>query len=374
MSRAGDAAVGTGLVLVILAGGMLELGPPGPSGSLGWGAVTLAIVAGVTTAMRRRFPAACLAVVNADTFAWFHLDYHGRLITIAPLIGCYTLAAGRGWRAGAAGGMLTTVCTFLTVRFTLSGGWFADQVFNAVPLVAAATALGTAVHLHRAFAEGARDWAERLAEARSDQARRQAAEERLEIARELHDVFGHTMAAISVQAGVAVHVMRRRPEQAAEALNTIKRISDGGLAEVQVVLGAMRSEDLHTATGGLAKLDKLLDIPGVGVELALGGEDRTIPVAVDLAAYRIIQESLTNVRRHAHGATRVRIELTYGERLRIVVHDDGRPADVSTTVGGNGIEGMRARAEKLGGTLTAARTADEGFEVWCELPIRKDSA
>ncbi|MEU9858743.1 sensor histidine kinase [Streptomyces sp. NPDC047974] len=370
MSRAGDAAVGAGLVLVVLAGGLLELGPPGPSGPLGWGAVALAVVAGGATALRRRSPVGCLVVVNAVTFAWFHLDYHGRLITLAPLIGCYTLAAGRGWKTGLAGGTLTTVCTVLTVRFALSGGWLADQVFNAVPLVAAATALGTAVHSHRAFAQGARDWAERFAEARSDQARRQAAEERLEIARELHDVFGHTMAAISVQAGVAVHVMRRRPEQAAEALNTIKRISDEGLAEVQVVLGAMRSENLRTATGGLARLDKLLDTTGVEVELLLGGEDRTIPVAVDLAAYRIIQESLTNVRRHAHDATRVAIELTYGERLRIVVRDDGRPGGGSTTVGGNGIEGMRARAEKLGGTLTAARTADGGFEVRCELPVR----
>ncbi|MFB7951635.1 sensor histidine kinase [Streptomyces sp. NPDC056045] len=373
MSRAGDAALGAGLVLVVLVGGLLELGPPGPSGPMGPGAVVLAVVAGAATALRRRFPVGCLAVADAATFAWFHFGYQGRLITTAPLIGCYALAARRGWRAGVAGGVLTALCTLLTVRFVLSGDWFTDQVFNAVPLVAAATALGAAVHSHRAFARGARDWAERLTEARSDQARRQAAEERLEIARELHDVFGHTMAAISVQAGVAVHVMRRRPEQAAEALNTIKRISDEGLAEVHVVLGAMRSENLCTATGGLAKLDGLLDIPGVRVELTRAGENRTVPVAVDLAAYRIVQESLTNVRRHAHGATRVRIELTYGERLRIAVRDDGSPGDMSTTVGGNGIEGMRARAEKLGGTLTAARTADEGFEVRCELPIRRDT-
>ncbi|MFD8827216.1 sensor histidine kinase [Streptomyces sp. NPDC059605] len=372
MIRAGDVAVGAGLVLVVLAGGLLELGPPGPSGPMGPGAVVLAVVAGVATALRRRFSVGCLAVADAATFAWFHLGYQGRLITTAPLIGCYALAAGRGWRAGVAGGVLTSLCTLLTVRFVLSGDWFTDQVFNAVPLVAAATALGAAVHSHRAFARGARDWAERLAEARSDQARRQAAEERLEIARELHDVFGHTMAAISVQAGVAVHVMRRRPEQAAEALNTIKRISDEGLAEVHVVLGAMRSENLCTTTGGLSRLDRLLDIPGVRVELTRTGENRTVPVTVDLAAYRIVQESLTNVRRHAHGATRVRIELVHGERLRIVVRDDGRPGGASTTVGGNGIEGMRARAEKLGGTLTAARTADEGFEVRCELPIRKD--
>jgi signal transduction histidine kinase len=321
--------------------------------------------------VRQRFPVTCLLTVNLATVAWFHFDYHGRLITIAPLIGCYTLAAHRGWKAGVLGGLLTAAVTVLAVRLALNGQWFGDQVFNAVPLEAAATALGAAVHSHRAFAAGARERAERIAQARSDQTRRQAAEERLEIARELHDVFGHTMAAISVQAGVAVHVMQRRPEQAAEALNTIKRISDDSLAEVQVLLGAMRSPDLRTATGGLAALDKLLDTAGVKVDLVVRGEDQTVPVAVDLAAYRIIQESLTNVRRHAR-ASRVRLELTYGETLEIVVKDDGEPGGTPTTVGGHGVDGMRARAEKLGGTLTAGRVED-GFEVRCALPIGKDT-
>ncbi|WP_128380612.1 sensor histidine kinase [Streptomyces cavernae] len=374
MPRAADIALGSGFVALVLTAGGLQVGPPGPSGPLDWGAVALVVTAGAAVALRRRWPGGCLVVVNLVTLAWFHFDYHGRLITIAPLIGCYALAAYRGWRAGAAGGLLTAAVTVVTVRLAMDGAWFGDQVFNAVPVEAAATALGAAVHSHRAFAAGARERAERIAEARSDQARRQAAEERLEIARELHDVFGHTMAAISVQAGVAVHVMQRRPEQAAEALNTIKRISDEGLAEVQVLLGAMRSEDLRTATGGLAKLDKLLDTAGVKVDVRVRGANRTVPVAVDLAAYRIIQESLTNVRRHAR-ASSVRVELNYGDTpegvLEIVVCDDGRPGDTPTTVGGHGIEGMRARAQKLGGSLTAGRVED-GFEVRCALPVRKD--
>lgn len=370
MPRPADLALGASLVVLVLLGGALAVGPPGPTGPLDLGAVVLAMAAGAAVAVRRRLPVACLLAVNVATVAWFHLDYHGRLITIAPLIGCYTLAAHRGWKAGVLGGLLTAAVTVLAVRLALDGEWFGDQVFNAVPLEAAATALGAAVHSHRAFAAGARERAERIAQARSDQTRRQAAEERLEIARELHDVFGHTMAAISVQAGVAVHVMRRRPEQAAEALNTIKRISDEGLAEVQVLLGAMRSEDLRTATGGLAKLDKLLDTAGVKVDVVVRGEDHTVPVAVDLAAYRIIQESLTNVRRHAR-ASRVRLELTYGEVLEIVVKDDGTPGEMPTTVGGHGIDGMRARAEKLGGALTAGRVAD-GFEVRCALPTGRE--
>ncbi|MFJ8011750.1 sensor histidine kinase [Streptomyces sp. NPDC096339] len=373
MPRTADVTLGAGLLLLVLGGGLLRVGPPGPTGPVDWGAFALAVTAGTAVAYRLRFPVAALAVVNAVTAAWFHLDYHGRLITIAPLIGCYTLAARRGWQAGAVGGLLTAACTVVTVRFTMSGEWLGDQVFNALPLVAVATALGAAVHSHRAFAAGARDWAERLAEARTDQVRRQAAEERLEIARELHDVFGHTMAAISVQAGVAVHVMQRRPEQAADALSTIKRISDEGLAEVQVLLGAMRAQDLRTATGGLAKLDKLLATAGVKAEVSVRGENRTVPVAADLAAYRIIQESLTNVRRHARGATTVRLELSYGDELHIAVRDDGRPGEEPTTVGGHGIEGMRARAEKLGGTLTAGRVEDGfGFEVRCALPLGRD--
>lgn len=368
MTRAADIALGAGITVLVLAAGVLGWGPPGPAGAMDLGAVAIAVATGAAIAVRRRFPVVTLVVVNLATVGWYLL-YPGRLITTAPLVGCYTLAAHRGWKAGVAGGLFTAVVTVLTVRFALGGEWFGDQVFNAVPIEAAATALGAAIHSHRAFAAGAKERAERIAETRTEQARRQAAEERLEIARELHDVFGHTMAAISVQAGVAAHIMSRRPERATEVLHTIKRISDDGLAEVQVLLGAMRAPDLRTATGGLAKLDKLLATAGVRVDLAVRGGNRTVPVAVDLAAFRVIQESLTNVRRHAD-ATSVRLELVYGDALEIVVRDDGAPHDTPTTVGGHGIEGMRARAEKLGGTLTAGRV-DGGFEVRCVLPIRK---
>ncbi len=177
------------------------------------------------------------------------------------------------------------------------------------------------------------------------------------------------MAAISVQAGVATHIMGRQPERATEALHTIKRISDEGLTEVSVLLGLMRSADPRTAAGGLARLDKLLDTAGVRVDLVVRGADRAVPVAVDLAAFRIVQESLTNVRRHAR-ATAARVELTYGDVLEVVVRDNGTGGgSAATAVGGHGIEGMRARAEKLGGTLTAG-PVDGGFEVRCALPVQ----
>ncbi|WP_158847390.1 sensor histidine kinase [Saccharothrix deserti] len=376
MARA-DIALGGGLAALVLGLSLLGVGPEGPEGPLDWGAVALVVALGVAVALRRRNPWLVVLATNAITLAWFHFDYHGRLVTVAPLIACYTLAAHRGWRAGVGGALVTAAVTVVVVRLTLGGAWFDDQVVNAIPLEAAATALGAAVHSHRAFRAGARERAERIAEARSEQAEEQAkaraAEERLEIARELHDVFGHTMAAISVQAGVAVHVMERKPEQAAEALQAIKRISDDGLAEVQVLLGVMRSENVRalTATGGLAQLEKLLVVAGVEVELSVSGDDRAVPVGVDLAAFRIVQESLTNVRRHA-GASKVWLTLSYGEdSLEVVVRDNGSPGVTqSTPVGGHGIEGMRARARALGGELSAGRLAD-GFEVRCRLPTRE---
>ncbi len=358
-----DIALGGGLAALVLVLGTLELGPPGPTGSMNAGAVLLAVTLGASLAVRRRLPWVTLLLANAVVVAWYVFDYHGRTITAGALIACYTLAAHRGWKAGVAGGLVTAAVTVFTVRFAMGGTWFGDQVLNAVPLEAAATALGAAVFSHRAFAAGARERAERIAQARSDQAKAQAAEERLEIARELHDVFGHTMAAISVQAGVAVHVMERRPEQVVDALNAIKRISDDGLAEVRVLLGVMRSPSPRTLTG-LAHLDKLLDIAGVTVEHSSSGE-RQVPVAVDLAAFRVIQESLTNVRRHAQ-ATRVRVTLTYrADELEIVIGDNG--IGTTTTTGGHGIEGMRARATALGGRLTAGPVPG-GFEVRCVLP------
>lgn len=372
MPRRSDAALGAGVAVVVLLTTLLGIGPPGPSGSLDWGAGALAVAAGAAVAYGRRLPVLSVVVANLATVAWLAAGYPGRVITVAPLIACYAVAAHRGWRPGLVAGLATASVTVLTVRFALHGGWLGDQVFNAVPLIAAASTLGLAVHAHRTYRAGDSERAERVATARSETIRREAAEERLEIARELHDVFGHTMAAISVQAGVAVHVMRRRPEQATEALNTIKRISDDGLAEVQVLLAGLRSADMRTATGGLARLDTLLDTAGVAVDLDVRGDDRTVPVAVDLAAFRIVQESLTNVRRHAR-ATRVRVHLHYADELRVVVHDDGAAHDEPTTVGGHGIAGMRARAEKLGGSLTAGRVGD-GFEVRCALPVRKESA
>ncbi|MFE0327589.1 sensor histidine kinase [Streptomyces sp. NPDC003753] len=358
------------LTLVFAAGGI------GPSGGddrpVDAGAVALAVGCAVALGLRTRLPFTALLAADGITLGWLAAGYPGRLITLSALITCYTVTARRGWRWGVAGALVCLATTSVVTKVWLTGSWFDDRSFNGAALIVASFALGAAIHYHRAFAAGARAHAEQVAQARAEQARREVAEERLRIARELHDVFGHTMAAISVQAGVAVHVMERRPAQAAEALTAIKRISDEGLDEVRTLLGALRGVPSPAApeSVGLARADRLLETlksTGVHTELTVRGAVRPLPAATDLTAYRVLQESLTNIRRHAH-ATAVRVAVDYGpSRLDLTVTDNGRGGTPDGR--GSGIEGMAARADALGGSLSAGPQPGGGFAVRCSLPL-----
>jgi signal transduction histidine kinase len=209
-----------------------------------------------------------------------------------------------------------------------------------------------------------------------EEAERRASEERLRIARELHDVLAHNISLINVQSGVALHLLDERPEQAKAALAAINDASGEALREMRSVLGVLRrvDEELPRApTPGLAQLPELVSRSagtGVAVELEIEGEQRALPASVDLAGFRIVQESLTNVARHA-GAAGATVRLSYGEdELTVVVEDDGRGAlpDVHGT-DGNGIAGMRERAAALGGDLQAGPRLGGGFSVRARLPV-----
>ncbi|MGH9093911.1 MAG: sensor histidine kinase, partial [Acidimicrobiales bacterium] len=217
----------------------------------------------------------------------------------------------------------------------------------------------------------------RAEQTREEEARRRVDAERLRIARELHDVVAHSMAMINVQAGVAAHVIDTRPEQAAVALNAIKAASKEGLRELRAILNVLRQADEADRTSpapGLGQLDALVSATrqaGLPVELDRRGQMTDLPAAVDLAAYRIVQESLTNVLRHAGPApTTVCVDHQPGG-LRIDVTDTGgaTPPSEATEGAGTGIRGMRERAESLGGTLEAGRRAGGGFSVHAELPL-----
>jgi signal transduction histidine kinase len=215
----------------------------------------------------------------------------------------------------------------------------------------------------------------RLVAQQQEESQRRLGEERLRIAREVHDVVAHAMVAINVQAGVAAHRLDQDPEQARTALRAIKDASGEALADLRATLGVLRGDDAEAPVrpaAGLGDLDELaagLRAAGVEVELDVGDVDG-LPGAVQAAGYRIVQEALTNALRHA-GAAHVRVRIRReGEVVRVVVADDGSGGPAANGGGsGSGVPGMRERAAALGGTLEAGPAAAGGWRVAAELPV-----
>ena len=238
-------------------------------------------------------------------------------------------------------------------------------------MVAVVVFAGIAVANRRAYTASMLERAEQ-------EARRRVDEERLRIARELHNVVAHTMATINVQAGVAAHVLSSRPEAAAESLQAIKAASKEGLKELRAILNVLRQADDADPTQpapGTAQLEDLIAgarRAGLETTFTVTGEPVPLPTAVDLAAYRIVQESLTNAIRHAGPATAA-VSLGYhpGE-LRIDVTDTGRGQPTGPAAGqsgGHGLAGMRERAATVGGTVETGPASGGGFRVAARLPV-----
>jgi signal transduction histidine kinase len=235
--------------------------------------------------------------------------------------------------------------------------------------------------------EGIRGRRERTAEFRRRVSQRRQTEvqaERVRIARELHDVLAHSLSQINVQAGVGLHLMDKQPDKAKEALASIKETSKTALDEVRTVLGVLRAEGGADPNAPLVPEPDLSRLPGLvasvtaqGIEVHLDDRlgDHDVPKPVQLALYRIAQESLTNVTRHASGATRVTISLQLRDGVyRLEVRDDGTgsPPALENESGGRGVLGMRERAELLGGHLTAGPADGGGFVVVAELPASRE--
>ena len=235
--------------------------------------------------------------------------------------------------------------------------------------------------------EGIRGRRDRMAEFRRRVSQRRQTEvqaERVRIARELHDVLAHSLSQINVQAGVGLHLMDKQPDKAKEALASIKETSKTALDEVRTVLGVLRAEGGADPNAPLLPEPDLSRLPGLAASLTAQGIDvrlddklvaDQVPKPVQLALYRIAQESLTNITRHAEGVTRATISLERRDGVyRLEVRDDGRAAGqgaaaaAASESGGRGLLGMRERAELLGGHLTAGPADGGGFEVVAELP------
>jgi signal transduction histidine kinase len=214
-------------------------------------------------------------------------------------------------------------------------------------------------------------------EARLEQERR-ATQARLSIARELHDVLAHSLSMINVQSSVALELLENQPERAGPALSAIKDASRQAISDVHSLVTALRADtDQPTApTLGIADLDGLVGTAratGLTVTTTVGGEPRPLPTVIDVAAARIVQESLTNVVRHST-AENAEVTVIYGpDQLTVVVDNDGRPLNASPSSGGSGITGMQERARALGGDLAVRRHPGGGFSVRATLPIESSS-
>jgi signal transduction histidine kinase len=245
-----------------------------------------------------------------------------------------------------------------------------------LPWTALAAAIGQAVrgmHAHKAMLE---ERARRAEESREHEARRRVQQERLRIARELHDAVGHHVALISVQAGAMSYLLDTDPVKARESLAHIQRASEAALEELRLTVGLLRQPGDREPTepaGGLARLGELIDsfeTTGLQVACDVTGQVRELPEAVDLTAYRVIQESLTNTAKHAAGAAaRIRLDFRPGA-LGLAVEDDGPPVGSGASEEGHGIIGMRERAAALGGWLSAGPGTPRGFRVVAELPAQ----
>ena len=342
-------------------------------------ALALGLAAAAALVLRRRAPTTTLAVSGGLVLALFALDHAaGAVAVIAPAVALYSLALSRG-RVHLVAAVVAAAAAVAVADIFLAGRHahaLTLQTAAHVALVAVPVLAAEALRNRRSYVQLLLERLDLAERTREQEARRRAEQERLRIARELHDVVAHTLTTINVQAGVAAHLVERDRSDAREALATIEAASHDALDELRVILGVLREPDGSSApfepAPGLDAVRELIErarVSGLDVTLELDGDQSPrVPQAVQLAAFRIVQESLTNVRRHAPGAA-ARVRLRYDpDRLHVTIENDSAPGRNGNGRGpGVGIVGMRERAMALGGSLRAGPSPG-GFQVEAELP------
>jgi signal transduction histidine kinase len=356
------------------------LRPLADLGNLGY---VLLVISGVVIVVRRRWPVAVFVVTATASLVYYVLDFPDGPGWLGLFIATYTLTErGDGRRslvvAGAGIAVLAPVWLIAAAnvepRATI--GW----VFFRIGASVMSAALGESVRSRRVIAAEALERAELAERTREEEARARVDEERLRIAREVHDTVAHAIAVINVQAGVTAHVLDRRPEGTREALEAIERTSSRALEEMRTILGVLRDDrDGRVPQPGLAQIDDLAARAreaGLEVVVRRASSAVEVPSAVGGAVYRIVQESITNVIRHV-GPTRVSVAVAYdADAVAVRITDEGPQRETLATSAaavpaapGRGLLGMRERCQLLGGELATGRTMDGGFEVTARLPL-----
>ncbi len=341
---------------------------------------------------------ACAALMFRRTHPWpvlvvtsvgylvvqsFSHDVPPLIMAVVTALVTITLA-GQRWAAITAAVVITAIALLIgSIRD--AEYWSHPRPVAVAALCALSIALADAVRNRRAYVAAVEERARRAEESREAEARRWVGDERLRIARELHDVLAHHIAVINVQAGVAGHLLERQPAQAREALDHVRAAARSVLSEMQAVVTVLREpgEPAEPAepTPGMDGLDALIDgyrSVGLTVDTVVRGTPAALPAAVDLVAYRAVQEALTNVRKHAGNASVV-LELDYAPTsLGLTVTNSGtgpgsRRAGLNAdSTSGFGLMGMRERIGSVGGVVRAAPTPDGGFVITASLPVDQE--
>ncbi|MDG4785566.1 sensor histidine kinase [Micromonospora sp. WMMD1102] len=360
-----DGALAVGLLAVTVpASTVIGRNMPGATEVDGWGYALIALGT-LSLTVRRHRPIGTLALCTLAVSTYLVVGYPYGPMLLSYLVAVYTVAAHLPVRPAAVGTAVSLVVllahTVLSVRASPQGlvGLLPGSAWAVVPF-----AVGATVRVNRQSA----------AQARVEQARRIADDERLRIAQEVHDVVGHGLAAINMQAEIALHLLSKRPEQAETALTAISRTSREALDELRVTLSVVRRDAAveRAPVPGLDQVAALTDRlrrSGLPVTLEITGDRRPLAVAVDLAAYRVVQEALTNVLRHA-GAASATVRIGYlPAEVTVEVLDTGHGGAGAAGPGaGHGLTGMRERLDALGGALEVGPRPGGGFRIFARLP------
>lgn len=333
--------------------------------------------------VRTRWPLAVLGTVALGTVAYLVLGRSSPAFILPTMVALYTVGVrGSRRRALMVGAGLLPSAVFIVLVFRPEDGSALRQILESLSQLGFALAVGEAIRSRRESVEALIDREQRAAHERELEAHRRIDEERVRMARDVHDVVAHSIATINTQASVGVHLGRRDPERALEALDAIKLVSNRALYDLRHALGTLRdpAEDgsMHPTPSmqGVPELVEQARATGLPVELRMQGAQTEIPAALQVAIYRIIQEGLTNVMRHAGGA-RATVEVAVaGGEVAVEVGNDGSGAPTPGSEVGtrSGLAGMSERASALGGSLDAGAQPGGGFRVRAVMPVAREAA
>lgn len=339
----------------------------------------LAASAFLPLAFRRSVPWLALSLSAMAAIAYELLPMPPAFVTLGPMIALYTLAANSSRRRTGLIALLVAGIVLAVPVSAFSGDirWVADSVSTFVMLAAAAL-LGEAERNRRRYIAEVEQRAIDAERTREEEALRRVDEERIRIAREVHDIVAHSLSIVTVQAGAASTLIKTDPDRASESIEHVRTTAKQALAELRSMLDVLRTGEGDAPLAPAADLTRIeaLVAPvreaGLAVELSVAGDLAAVPAYASVSAYRIVQEALTNVVRHAH-ATRARVGIeVLPEVLRLRIDDNGS-ADAGDLSGGHGIEGMRERVEALGGAFGIGPTGDGGLAVSASIPLKRSA-